>query len=158
MAGDDGAHDVTILPWAGVAYLARLNGELGTLDVCDDAFRYTAIAVGSISAKTKTSCHDVGLDPVRRLAFCPANEDETYLLDVSDPLGPRYVGSIVNATLGRDPSEKPKDVALRPRSRLLTALAASGGVDDRREPGHGLPWRHPSTVAVQGSSASPSSG
>jgi len=49
----------------------------------------------------KTSCHDIGLDPVRLLAFCPANEDETYVLDVGDPLHPTYLTKIVNAALSR---------------------------------------------------------
>jgi hypothetical protein len=98
---DGGVHDATVLPWAGVAYLAKLNGELGILDLADPAFPYTAIEVSSISPEMKTSCHDIGLDPVRLLAFCPANEDETYVLDVSDPLRPAYVSKIVNAALSR---------------------------------------------------------
>jgi hypothetical protein len=49
----------------------------------------------------KTSCHDIGLDPVRLLAFCPANEDETYVLDVREPMRPAYLSKIVNAALSR---------------------------------------------------------
>lgn len=97
----DGVHDVTVLPWAGVAYLAQLNGELAILDLQDPAFRYTAIEVSSISAEMKTSCHDIGLDPVRLLAFCPANEDETYVLDVREPLRPAYLSTVVNGALSR---------------------------------------------------------
>ena len=97
----DGVHDVTVLPWAGVAYLAQLNGELGILDLGDPAFPYTAIDVASISAEMKSSCHDIGLDPVRLLAFCPANEDETYVLDVREPMRPAYLSKIVNAALSR---------------------------------------------------------
>ena len=97
----DGVHDVTILSWAGVAYLARLNGQLGILDLGDPAFPYTAIEVSSISPEMKTSCHDVGLDPARLLAFCAANEDETYVLDVSDPMHPKYLTKVVNPALSR---------------------------------------------------------
>lgn len=97
----DGVHDVTVLPWAGVAYLAQLNGELGILDLGDPEFPYTAIEVGSISPEMKTSCHDIGLDPVRLLAFCPAMQDETYILDVREPARPTYLGKVVNAALSR---------------------------------------------------------
>lgn len=97
----DGVHDVTVLPWAGVAYLAQLNGELGILDLGDPAFPYTAINVGSISQEMKASCHDIGLDPIRLLAFCPAMEDETYVLDVSEPMRPEYVSKVVNPALSR---------------------------------------------------------
>ena len=39
VAGDyQGVHDVTVLPWAGIAYLAQLNGELSVLDLGDPAF------------------------------------------------------------------------------------------------------------------------
>ncbi|HTE66633.1 MAG TPA: hypothetical protein VK736_10310, partial [Candidatus Binatia bacterium] len=98
---DEGVHDVTVLPWAGIAYLAQLNGELGILDLGDPAFPYTAIGVSSISPEMKTSCHDIGLDPVRLLAFCPATLDETYVLDVSEPMRPAYLSTIVNAGLSR---------------------------------------------------------
>jgi hypothetical protein len=97
----DGVHDVTVLPWAGVAYLAQLNGQLGILDLGDPAFPYTAIDVSSISPEMKTSCHDIGLDPVRLLAFCPAMEDETYVLDVREPMRPAYLSKVVNAALSR---------------------------------------------------------
>jgi hypothetical protein len=97
----DGVHDVTVLAWAGVAYLAQLNGELGILDLRDPAFPYTAIDVTSISPEMKTSCHDIGLDPVRLLAFCAANEDETYVLDVREPTRPGYLSRIVNAAMSR---------------------------------------------------------
>jgi hypothetical protein len=97
----DGVHDVTVLPWAGVAYLARLNGELGILDLKDPGFPYIAIEVSSISPEMKTSCHDIGLDPVRLLAFCAANDDETYVLDVREPMRPRYLSKIVNAAMSR---------------------------------------------------------
>jgi hypothetical protein len=94
-------HDVTAVPWAGIAYLAQLDGDLGVLDLTDPEFPYTAIPVASISPEMKTSCHDVGLDPVRLLAFCAASEDETYVLDVSDPVRPAYVSTIHNAALSR---------------------------------------------------------
>ena len=96
-----GVHDVTVVPWAGIAYLAQLDGQLGILDLTDPAFPYVAIDVASISPEMKTSCHDVGLDPVRLLAFCPALEDETYILDVSVPTEPSYLGKITNAALSR---------------------------------------------------------
>lgn len=101
VAGPEGVHDVTVLPWAGIAYLAQLNGELGILDLGDPAFPYTAIEVSSISPEMKTSCHDIGLDPVRLLAFCPANEDETYVLDVREPMRPAYLSKIANRALSR---------------------------------------------------------
>ncbi|MGZ5410560.1 MAG: LVIVD repeat-containing protein [Aeromicrobium sp.] len=97
----DGVHDVTVLPWAGIAYLAQLNGQLGILDLGDPAFPYTAIDVSSISPEMKTSCHDIGLDPVRLLAFCAANQDETYVLDVRQPMRPGYLSKVVNAALSR---------------------------------------------------------
>jgi hypothetical protein len=97
----DGVHDVTVVPWAGIAYLAQLDGDLGVLDLTDPGFAYTAISVASISPEMRTSCHDVGLDPVRLLAFCPAMEDETYILNVSDAMHPTYAGKIVNAALSR---------------------------------------------------------
>lgn len=96
-----GVHNVTVLPWVGIAYLSELDGELGILDLTDSAFPYTAIEVTSISAEIKTSCHDIGLDPVRLLAFCAANEDETYILDVRDPARPVYAAKIVNGALSR---------------------------------------------------------
>lgn len=98
---DEGVHDVTVLPWAGIAYLAQLNGELGILDLSDPAFPYTAIDVSSISPEMKSSCHDIGLDPVRLLAFCPAMQDETYVLDVSEPMRPAYLSKVVNRALSR---------------------------------------------------------
>ncbi|MEX2011218.1 MAG: hypothetical protein WEF51_03155, partial [Chloroflexota bacterium] len=101
VAGFEGVHDVTVLPWAGVAYLAQLNGELGILDLVDPAFPYTAIEVSAISPEMKTSCHDIGLDPVRLLAFCPASQYETYVLDVTEPMRPAYLSKIVNAALSR---------------------------------------------------------
>jgi hypothetical protein len=101
VAGVEGVHDVTVLQWAGIAYLAQLNGELGILDLGDPAFPYVAIDMSSISPEMKTSCHDVGLDPVRLLAFCPANQDETYVLDVREPMRPAYLSKIVNAALSR---------------------------------------------------------
>lgn len=97
----DGVHDVTVLPWAGIAFLARLDGRLGIVDLKDPAFAATALDVADISAEMKTSCHDIGLDPVRLLAFCPANEAETYILDVRDAKHPAYLGKIVNAALSR---------------------------------------------------------
>ncbi len=97
----DGVHDVTVLPWAGVAYLAQLDGRLGIIDLRDPDFPYTALDVSAISAEMLTSCHDIGLDPVRLLAFCPAMDAETYILDVSDPLRPVYVNKIVNPALSR---------------------------------------------------------
>lgn len=96
-----GVHNVTVLPWAGIAYLSELDGDLGILDLTDSAFPYTAIEVTALSADMKTSCHDVGLDPARLLAFCAANEDETYILDVRDPTRPAYVATVVNAALSR---------------------------------------------------------
>jgi hypothetical protein len=96
----DGVHDVTVIPWAGIAYLAQLDGDLGVLDLTAPV-AYTAISVASISPEMKTSCHDVGLDPVRLLAFCPAMDDETYILDVSVPRQPSYVAKITNAALSR---------------------------------------------------------
>lgn len=98
---DEGVHNVTVLPWAGIAYLAQLNGELGILDLGDPAFSYTGIEVSSISHEMKSSCHDIGLDPIRLMAFCPATEDETYVLDVTDPMRPAYLSTIVNAALSR---------------------------------------------------------
>lgn len=97
----DGVHDVTVLPWAGIAYLARLDGQLGIIDLNDPGFAATTVDVIDISPEMKTSCHDIGLDPVRQLAFCPAMEAETYILDVRDPKHPAYVGKIVNAALSR---------------------------------------------------------
>jgi hypothetical protein len=102
VAGETAAvHNLTVLPWAGVAYLAELDGELGILDLEDPAHPYVAIEVSSISPEMKSSCHDIGLDPVRLLAFCPAMQDETYVLDASDPKNPAYVSKIVNAALSR---------------------------------------------------------
>ena len=97
----DGVHDVTVLPWAGVAYLAQLDGRLGVLDLKDPAAPYVSMDVDSMSPEMKTSCHDVGLDPVRLLAFCPAMEDETYILDVSAPMDAAYEGKVTNAALSR---------------------------------------------------------
>jgi hypothetical protein len=97
----EAVHNLAVLPWADVAYLAQLNGELGILDLGDGEYPYTALEVSSISPEMKTSCHDIGLDPVKQLAFCPASLDETYVLDVSDPMGPAYLSTIVNAALSR---------------------------------------------------------
>jgi len=44
---------------------------------------------------------DIGPDPARLLAFCPAIEAETNILDVKDPNHPAYLGKIVNAALSR---------------------------------------------------------
>lgn len=97
----EGVHDVTVLGWVGIAYLAQLNGELGILDLKDPDFAYTPTKVTSISPGMKASCHDVGLDPVRLLAFCPDLDDATYILDIRVPAHPTYVGKIVNAALSR---------------------------------------------------------
>lgn len=97
----EGAHNVTVIPWSDIAYVAELDGDLGVLDLADPAFTYAAIDVRSISPEMKTSCHDFGLDPLRLLAFCPATLDETYILDVSEPTRPAYLGKIVNAALSR---------------------------------------------------------
>lgn len=100
-AFNQGVHDVTVLPWAGIAYLARLDGNLGILDLRQPALPYRSIAVASLSPEMKTSCHDIGLDPVRLLAFCPAFQGETYVLDVSDPMRPVYLSKVVNTALSR---------------------------------------------------------
>ncbi len=90
---------MTVLAWAGVAYLSQLNGELEIVDLEDPAFPSTAIDVATISPEMTMSCHDIGLDPVRQLAFCPALDEETYILDVSTAIHPAYVGKIVNPGL-----------------------------------------------------------
>lgn len=101
VAGLEGVHNVTILPWANMAYLSELDGDLGIIDLNRQPFSYRAVTVNSISNEMTTSCHDVGLDPIRELAFCAAYLDETYILDVSDPLRPSYVTTINNPALSR---------------------------------------------------------
>ena len=101
VAGAEAVHNVTILPWAGVAYLSELDGDLGIIDLNRQPFSYQAVRVDSIAAEMASSCHDIGLDPFRRLAFCAANLAETYILDVSDPRQPAYITTINNPGLSR---------------------------------------------------------
>jgi hypothetical protein len=128
VSGDDGVHNVTVIPWA--------DGDLGILDLNDPELRYQRVAIDSISPEMVTSCHDIGLDPVRELAFCPVTLDETYILDVSEPMQPATCprsttqhcpGTTVPAWPRTGPhwSSKPSSTIPRPFRRMHPPVSGS---------------------------------
>lgn len=93
---DDGiaqVHNVTVVPWADLAYLAMRTGELGMIDLADPQFAARTIAISEIAPDAVRGCHDIGLDPARRLAFC-AGELNTRVWDISEPRSPVRISTI----------------------------------------------------------------
>ena len=98
-----GTHNMTVVPWAGLLYLATaafeaLDPQLGVVDLTDPALPVTMLSIKDWSPDASDGCHDIGLDPVRKLAFCAAIES-TLIWDIADPYAPRAVSTIVNPGL-----------------------------------------------------------
>lgn len=102
--GGSSVHNVTTLPWAGVAYVAGSHFtdpsdiRLPIVDLTDPEFPVTNVPMRDISSTAEAECHDIGLDPVNELAFCAA-VTQTFVWDVSDPFAPAHVSAITNPNI-----------------------------------------------------------
>jgi hypothetical protein len=97
--GNGGSHNITVVPWAGLLYLAQAgftpDGSFTIVDLKDPSFPVTQISMQTVAPGSADVCHDIGLDPVRELAFC-ADIGTTHILDIADPMNPTLVTTIVN--------------------------------------------------------------
>lgn len=95
--GTGGSHNITVVPWAGLLYLADAGftptGNFTIVDIKDPTFPVTTIPMQTVAPGTADICHDIGLDPVRELAYCAAI-GSTHILDISDPLKPTLVTTL----------------------------------------------------------------
>lgn len=103
--GGAGVHNFTVVPWAGLLYLASSDlapsgGQFrfGYVDLTDPEFPVTMIPMNDISPTATGGCHDIGLDAERKLAFCAAVE-QTFIWDIADPRAPAQVSVIVNPAI-----------------------------------------------------------
>lgn len=127
--GGGGVHTVTVVPWAGLAYLStftllRPEPRLVYLDLRDARIPATAVPMRSISPTAVNECHDIGVDPVRRLAFCGAFE-QGHIWDVSDARRPRGL-----ATMTNDGIFHYHTMRLAPDGRTLVIAAEQTGPDE----------------------------
>lgn len=96
--GASGVHNSTVVGWAGLLYLATNSGSrFGYVDLEDPEFPVTMIPMDELapSGTDARACHDIGLDPDRRLAFCAA-ANHTFIWDISEPTMPEHVATIDN--------------------------------------------------------------
>ncbi len=97
--GNGGSHNITVVPWAGLLYLADAgftpDGDFTIVDLKDPSFPVTTIPMQTVAPGSADICHDIGLDPERELAYCAAI-GTTHVLDISDPMNPTLVTTIVN--------------------------------------------------------------
>lgn len=102
--GGSSVHNVSTLPWAGLAYVAGSNFtdpsniNLPIVDLTDPDFPVTTIPMRDISPTAEAECHDIGLDSVQNLAFCAA-VTQTFIWDISDPMAPTEVSAITNPNI-----------------------------------------------------------
>lgn len=106
-----GVHNLTVVPWAGLAYLAYddpalPSGNLGIIDLGGSTFPLTDVPMRDISPGVTVECHDIGLDPDRQLAFCAAI-DATFVWDIGDPYAPAEVATIVNPAINLHHGARP---------------------------------------------------
>lgn len=101
--GGGGVHNLTVIPWAGLLYLATsdfltASPRFGYIDLTDPEFPVTLMDMKEISPNATAACHDIGLDPNRELAFCAAVE-QTLIWDISEPKQPTHVSTIINPAI-----------------------------------------------------------
>lgn len=138
--GGSSAHNVTVLPWAGVAYVAGSSFtdpssvRLPIVDLTDPAFPVTNVPMRDISPTAVAECHDIGLDPENELAFCAAVE-QTFIWDVSDPVAPTEVSAIRNLeTIHHAARLAPDGTTLVLNDELGGAAAATGCAPTTQDP------------------------
>lgn len=100
--GPNGSHNITVVPWAGLLYLAQAgftpDGDFTIVDLKDPTFPVTTIPMQTVAPGSADLCHDIGLDPERELAYCAAI-GTTQVLDISDPMNPSLVTTIRSDTI-----------------------------------------------------------
>lgn len=106
-----GVHNSTVVGWAGLLYLSTNdlpgglnNGGTGSrfayVDLNDPDFPVTLIPMSKITpaGSDDASCHDIGMDPEHKIAFCAA-VNQTFIWDVSDPRMPQHISTILNPAI-----------------------------------------------------------
>lgn len=127
--GGGGVHNVTVVPWAGLAYLSTFtlftpSPRLVYLDLRKPRFPVTVLPMRSITPNAVNECHDIALDPARRLMFCGAFE-QGHIWDGADPRRPRHITTMTN-----DGIFHYHDMKLAPDGRTLVIAAEQTGPDE----------------------------
>lgn len=127
--GGGGVHNLTVVPWAGLAYLStfsllRPEPRLVHLDLEDPAIPATSIPMREITPNAVNECHDIAVDPERELAFCGAFE-QGHIWDISDPRRPIGITTLTN-----DGVFHYHGLRLAPDGRTLVVGAEQTGPDE----------------------------
>jgi hypothetical protein len=127
--GGGGVHNVSVVPWAGLAYLATFtlfgpDPRFVYLDLNDPAIPATVLPLRSISPTAVNECHDLAVDPARQLAFCGAFE-QGLIWDIADPRRPKGL-----ATMTNDGVFHYHGMRLAPDGRTLVIGAEQTGPDE----------------------------
>lgn len=127
--GGGGVHNVTVVPFAGLAYLATFTlfspePRFVYLDLEDPEFPAHVLPLRSISPTAVNECHDIAVDPVRKLGFCGAFE-QGLIWDLTEPRQPRGITSMTN-----DGIFHYHGMRLAPDGRTLVVGAEQTGPDE----------------------------